>query len=228
MTIRQPFALAIALAAAAAPAAAADFPLSFTADGSSRWYEFYTDSFAQLDKGYGGDPALDGFFRIGAEADPFAPVVFQEAADGADVFPHEHAFANIGTISYAGSGDGTFPITAVALDVSPHVTAEYGVLGTDYRTTVASPIGTVTVSGGVVTDIRLEAAIRFELDANYIPSMGWLPYDGTLSMAGDRFDILVDDEVAFAHGNLRYVWDLTGRIEGVGGGADRIFDSGFD
>ncbi len=226
MTIRHP--LAFALVLAAAPAAAADFPLSFTADGTSRWYEFYTDSFAQLDKGYGGDPALDGFFRIGAEADPFAPTVFAEAADGADVFPHEHAFANIGAIHYTGSGDGTFPITAVTLDVSPHVTAEHGVLGTDYRTTVSSPVGTITVSGGVVTDIRLEAAIRFELDATYIPSMGWLPYDGTLSMAGDRFDIFVDDEYAFAHGNLRYAWDLTGRIDGVGGSTDRIFDSGFD
>jgi hypothetical protein len=226
MTIRHPLAFAFVLAAA--PAAAADFPLSFTADGTSRWYEFYTDSFAQLDKGYGGDPALDGFFRISAEADPFAPTVFQEAAEGADVFPHERQFANIGTITYTGSGNGTFPITAVTLDVSPHVTAEHGVLGTDYRTTVSNPVGTITFAGGVVTDIRLEAAIRFELDANYIPSMGWLPYDGTLSMAGNRFDIFVDDEYIFAHGNLHYAWDLTGSIDGVGGGADLIFSAGFE
>jgi len=226
MIVRTPFAILAALAAA--PAIAADHPLSFTADGSSRWYEFYTGSFAQLDKGYGGDPALDGFFRIGAEADPFAPSVFEPAGEGVDVFPHEQAFGNVGTISFTGSGNGTFAITAVTLDLAPHVTAEHGVLGTGYRTTVSNPVGTITFAGGAVTDIRLEAAIRFELDANYIPSMGWLPYDGTLAIAGNRFDIFVDDDYPFAHGSLRYVWDLTGSVDGVGTGADPIFASGFD
>ncbi len=211
----------------ALPAIAADFPQSFEADGRSRWYEFYTDSFAQLDKGYAGDPAMDGFFRISAEPDPFNPTVFQQTGDSANVFPSEGAFANVGTLTYNGTGNGTFPITGVTLNVSPYVDARTGVLGAPYRTTVSNTVGTITIANGTATDIQLNANILFEIDVNYIPSMGWVPYRGTLAMAGNRFDIFVDDNYPFTHGDLRYVWDLVGSVQGVGN-SDVVFANGFD
>jgi hypothetical protein len=226
MSVFRPILLCLALAASTTSALAADFPLSFTADGSSRWYEFYTDSFAQLDKGYDGNPALDGFFRISAESDPFNPRVFQQTGASANVFPSEAAFANIGVLSYAGSGNGTFPITGVTLNVSPYVDAREGVLGAPYRTTVSNAVGTITIANGRAIDIQLAADILFEIDVNYIPSMGWIPYRGRLAMTGQRFGIFVDDSYTFTHGVLRYVWDLLGAVDGVAG--DAIFASGFE
>ncbi len=221
----RPVLLCLALSSAL-PAMAASFPLSFQAEGHSRWYEFYTDSFAQLDKGYAGNPALDGFFRISAEPDPFSPTVFQQTGDSVNVFPSEGAFANIGTLTYTGSGNGTFPITGMTLNVSQYVDATVGVLGAPYRTTVSNTVGTITIANGNAVAINLDANILFEIDVNYIPSMGWVPYRGTLAMSGNRFDIFVDDNYTFTHGDLRYVWDLVGTINGIV--SDLVFKNGFD
>lgn len=217
---------ALTLAATAVPAVAADFPLSMTADGASRWYEFHANMFAQLDRTTGA-PNDYHFFSIEAEPDPFNPTVYQSIGSD-NVFPNGATFSDIGVLSFTGSGDGTFPITEVLLDVYPHVAPDLGVLGTDYRTTVIDPVGTVTVAAGVVTDIQLSADIRFEYNVYYIPSLGWTPFDGTMFIDGDSFAIFVDDTYDYSHGSLRYAWDLSGTVDGVGGAGDLIFRSGFD
>ena len=223
----KPFRLAVpALAALAVPALhAADLPLSFTADGASRWYEFHGNIFAQLDRP-AGTPGLHHFFSIDAEPDPFNPTTFESVGTD-NVFPNGAAFADIGVISYNGNGDGTFPITGVELDVYPHVAPDLGQLGTDYRTTVTNPVGTVTIAGGTVTDIQLSAGIRFEYNVFYIPNLGWVPFDGTMFIDGDEYGIFVDDTYTYSHGSLRYAWDLSGTVNSVGDG-DNIFASDFE
>lgn len=219
---------AVLSAAVAAPVSAGTFPLSFTADDSSRWYDFIMDWFAQLDRTESGNPPLNILYTISAETDPLNPVAYQNSGDSAVVFAHGRAFADVGSITYTGSGNGTFPITAVTLDVNPHVrTEDASALGLSYLTTVSNPQGTITIAGGAVTDIRLSAGIRFDLDARDDPLIGYLlPYDGTLLMEGDRFDIFVDD-TAGSHFVMRYVWDLHGTVDGVGGG-DTVFRDGFE
>lgn len=229
MRIRSTYLLCALLCAAfAAPASAGTFALSFNADDSSRWYDFIMDWFAQLDRTESGTPPLNVLYTIGAETDPLNPVTYQDSGDSAVVFAHGRAFTDVGSITYTGSGNGTFPITAVTLDLNPHVrTQEASALGLSYLTTVSNPQGTITIAGGAVTDIRLDADIRFDLDARNDPLIGYLlPYEGTLLMEGDRFDIFVDDS-AGSHFVMRYVWDLHGTVAGVGGG-DVVFANGFD
>lgn len=216
---------ALALAVAAVPAFAAEFPLSFTADGASRWYEFQENGFAQLGR-TAGAPNSYHFYSISAEPNPLNPTVYQSTGSD-NYFPNGAAFADIGTITYTGSGNGTFPITQVLLDVYPHVAPDFGVLATDYRTTVLNPVGTITIASGVVTDIQLSADIRFEYNVFFIPSMGWTPFDGTMFIDGNEYGIFVDDTYTYSHGSLRYAWDLSGTVDDVGGDDDRIFASGF-
>lgn len=216
----------LVLATCGLPSAhAADFPLSFTADGDSRWYEFNENVFSQLDRPWTA-PGQHHFFNIAAEADPFNPSVYQSVGNDT-VFPNGAAFADIGILSYNGNGDGAFPITEVLLNVYPHVAPDLGVLATDYRTTVLNPVGTVTVAGGVVIDIQLAADIRFEYNVFYIPSLGWTPFDGTMLIDGDDYQIFVDDTYTYSHGQLHFAWDLSGTVDDVGGN-DVIFDSGFE
>lgn len=219
---------ALLCAAVAAPVSAGTFPLSFTADDSSRWYDFIMDWFAQLDRTGSGSPPPNILYQISAEADPLHPATYHSSGDSAVVFAHGRAFADVGSITYTGSGNGTFPITAVTLDINPHVrTEDASALGLSYLTTVSNPQGTIKIAGGAVTDIQLSADIRFDLDARNDPLIGYLlPYDGTLLMDGDRFDIFVDD-TAGSHFVMRYVWDLHGSVDGVGGG-DTVFKNGFD
>lgn len=229
MRIRSAHVFCMALSAAiASPVFAGTFPLSFTTDDSSRWYDFVMDWFAQLDRTGSGSPAPNILYVISAEADPLHPATYQNSGDSAVVFAHGRAFANIGSITYTGSGNGTFPITAVTLDVNPYVkTEDASALGLSYLTTVSNPQGTIKIVGGTVTDIQLNADIRFDLDARNDPLIGYLlPYDGTLLMDGDRFDIFVDDTTG-SHFVMRYVWDLHGTIDNVGGG-DTVFKNGFD
>lgn len=229
MRIRSTHLLCATLfAALAAPASAGTFALSFTADDSSRWYDFVMDWFAQIDRTESGNPPPNILYTISAETDPLHPTTYDNSGDSAVVFAHGRAFANIGSIAYTGSGNGTFPITDVTLDVNPYVkTEDASALGLSYLTTVSNPQGTITIAGGTVTDIQLTANIRFDLDARNDPLIGYLlPYDGTLTMDGDRFDIFVDD-TAGSHFVMRYVWDLHGTVDGVGD-TDTIFMNGFD
>ncbi len=207
---------------------AATLPLSFTADNASRWYDFYLAHFAQLDRSVAGTPPPNIMYDIDAEANPFAPVVYQSTGTNRIVFANGRAFANIGSLTYTGAGDGTFPVTAITLDVAPHVRSDAAsALGVTYTTTVSSVTGTVTIGGGVPSSIDVNAAIRFTMDASFIPPLTTIPFDGTLAFAGNRFDIFVDDDYNFGHGVLRNAWDLTGDIDGVGSN-DLVFALGFD
>lgn len=212
----------------AAPLHAATLPLSFTADTTCRWYDFYMGHFAQLDRTAAGTPAPNIMYDTDAEANPFAPTVYQSTGVNRVVFANGRAFASIGNLTYTGSGDGTFPVTAITLDVAPHVRSNAAsALGTTYTTAVSSVSGSITIAGGAPTSIDVSAAIRFTMDASFIPPLTTIPFDGTLVFAGDRFDIFVDDDYNFGHGILRNAWDLTGAIDGVGTN-DVVFADGFD
>jgi len=225
-TLRLAAALALL---ACAPLQAATYPLSLEADADSRWYDFIMDWFAEAGRTDSGTPVPNILYAISAEADPLAPTAYVEAGASEPVFAQGLTFTNVGSITYTGSGNGTFPITAVTMDMHPWVRSQdASALGLAYLTTVSNPQGTITFAGGVVTDIQLEADIRFDLDARNDPLIGYLmPYDGSLLIEGNRFDIFVDDENG-SHFVMRYVWDLHGTVIGVGGGNDVIFQNGFE
>lgn len=224
MKIRVAIALCFALSTSAH---AATVPLSLTADNSSRWYDFYMGWFAQVDRTASGDPAPNQMYWTDAEANPFNPTAYDYSGSNAIVFKHGRAFSNVGSVSYTGSGNGTFPITAITLDIGAYVLSQNAsALGAAYTTTVSNPVGTVQISNGAVADIQLQANIRFEMDASFIPPLSIIPFNGSLAMDGNRFDIFVDGRFNFGHGELHNAWDLTGSIDMAGG--DTIFANGFE
>ncbi len=220
-------ALSCAALVLAGPLSAATFPLTFNADGSSRWYDFYLDEFAQIDRGFGGNQALDGMYAISAEADPFNPTVYsQVGSDGVDIFPAEGAFASVGSLTYTGTGNGTFPITAIALEIERYVAGDYSALGVGYTTQVSNINGSITIANGAVSGIQMTATIRFIYDASFIPPLTTIPFEGSLEITGNRFAIFVDDDYNFGHGTLHNAWDLVGSVANIGG--DLLFRHGFE
>jgi hypothetical protein len=202
--------LSLALGVSAPAASAATFNLSFTADGSSRWYEYFSDSFAQLDRGFGGNPALDGFYSISALP------TFTQIGTGADVFPTEAAFANIGSLAFAdtftGSGLETAAITGLTLNFSPFVADDDNITAAGYTTGLSAVSGNVTLFNGAVTAINLTSTITFTYDFSGFGA-GPLPYSGSFVITGQSFDLYVDHAyTAFAPNDLRYVWDVTGTV----------------
>jgi hypothetical protein len=195
-----------------APAPAGTFDLSLTGDGDGRWFEYFSDAFAQIDRGFDGDPALDGFFLISA-LPGFTPI-----GGGADVFPFEQFFTNIGSIDHDGpdGGTGTFSITGLTLDFAPFVADDDSLLNTGYTTSVSNVSGSISFVGGIASAISLTSDITFTYDATS-SGLGLLPYDGTFSIAGDRFTLLVDDTNSTAFGDFRYAWDIEGTVDGVAG-----------
>lgn len=205
--------LGLALGVSAPVASAANFALGLTADGSSRWYEYFSDVFAQLDRGHGGNPALDGFYSISALP------TFTQVGAGADVFPSEANFANIGTLTFAdtfsGAGVESAAITGLTLDFSPFVADDDNVLSAGYTTGLSGVIGTVSLFNGAVTSIDLTSTITFTYDFSGFGG-GPLPYIGTFSIVDDAFTLFVDDaQTILAPDDLRYVWDVTGAVNGL-------------
>lgn len=220
----------LAAAGAAAPASAASYALSFTADPDSRWYDLYLEHFAELSRSVPGTPPANRLYSTTAEGDPFAPTVYEDTGSTAIVFAHGSAFTDVGTLTYSGTGGaGTFPVTGVNLDIAPFVQSEEAsALGVTYTTEVDNVTGSITFAGGGASDIQVQADIRFVMDASFIPPLTTIPFEGTLVIAGNRFDIFVDDSYNFGHGVLHHAWDLRGTIVGVGGGDDIVFADGFD
>ena len=220
----------LAAASAAAPATAASYALSFTADADSRWYDLYLEHFAELARTVPGTPPANRLYSTAAEGDPFAPAAYEDTGSTAIVFAHGNAFTNVGSLTYSGAGGaGTFPVTGVTLDIAPFVqTEEASALGVTYTTEVDNVSGTITFAGGGASAIQIQADIRFVMDASFIPPLTTVPFEGTLVIAGNRFDIFVDDSYNFGHGELHHAWDLRGSIVGVGGGDDIVFADGFD
>lgn len=195
--------------AASSVASAASFSLSLTADADSRWYEYFSNAYAELGKPWNGSQVTDGFFSI-TDGLPFA--------GGADVFPFEAAFNNVGTLSYAnvsGVGVETAAITGLTMNFSKFVADNDALCNCGYTTSFSAVSGTVSLYNGAVTGIELASDIRF----TYVTGFGTGHYDGSFSMSDGSFALAVDDSNTFATPlgprTFRYAWDVTGSVQGL-------------
>lgn len=212
----------LGLSAAAMPAAAADLSLTGTADGSSRWYEYFSDAFAQLSW------VPEGFYSITDEAsfitDPhpglpgFIPGGGGSRFGNADVFPLNAAF-NLGTLSYPGAGPigvgiETFPLSTYSVDFQLNIADDDNIFGTGYLSSISALTGSVQFTDGLLTNITLNSTITFTYDS--AGSFGG-PYNyvGTFTINGNQFALNVDDTNASAFGPLRYQWQSTGIVNQV-------------
>ncbi|CAL1125565.1 unnamed protein product [Cladocopium goreaui] len=195
-------------------AAPASLPLSGTADGSSRWYEYFSDGFAQLDQGFGGNPALDGFFLI-SSLPAFDPI-----GGGANVFPNEAAF-NLGTISYddaglSGSGLENTPITGYTVDMALNIADDDAIVSQGYTTTLQNVAGSLTFFNGALAAVNMTSDIVFTYDFSGFGG-GLLDFTGAFDFNGDSFELLVDNE-SYPSGfgaDIKYAWESTGSIDGL-------------
>lgn len=197
------------LALTAGPAMAATMNVSLTADGSSRWYEYFSNAYAQIDQGFGGNPALDGFFVIDGTLGN-GPADSQ-LGGGADVFPFEGNWSDIGTLTLSGTptGSGTenFSILDAVFNFSSFIADDDSISNTGYSTALTGVTGNVQFTSGLVTSISFSSDVTFTYSH---PMLGELPYNGTLTMDDDGFVLAVDDTNATLLGDLRYRWDATG------------------
>ncbi len=203
-----------------AAAQGADFELSLTADQGSRWYEYFSDAFAELgtQRAEGGD----GFWLINQwEANgSYVPV-----GDGSPrVFPTNGIFTDVGTLSYAdggltGSGTEVANVTGLTMNFNPFIADNDSIVdASGYTTTINSVSGTVTLVNGALTAIDLTAEIVFTFDAS-IFGMGTLAYTGSFEISNELFVLFVDETLPSplpgALPDIRYVWDVTGAVEGL-------------
>lgn len=193
-------------------AAPVSIPVSGTADGSSRWYEYFSDAFAQLDQGFSGDPALDGFFLISA-LPTLSPI-----GGGADVFPNEENF-DLGSIDYDdaglnGNGIEVTPITGYTVDFAQNIADNDAIVNQPYTTALQNVSGTLTFFNGALSAINMTSDIIFSYDFSGFGG-SLLDFSGDFAFTGDSFELLVDNE-SYPSGlptDIKYVWESTGAID---------------
>jgi hypothetical protein len=190
---------------------AAETAITGTAAPDSRWYEYFSDAFGQLDKGFGGNEALDGFFLISSLPN------FEQIGSGGDVFPREADF-DLGTIAYddvalTGSGAESAAITGYNVDFDVNISDDDVVFSIGYATTLQNVAGTVHFLDGALSSIDLASDITFSYDISHLGG-GVLNYAGTFSIDGDHFTLDVDDtQTVPGFGDFRYAWESTGTID---------------
>ena len=185
-----------------------DFQLDLTAEPESRWYDYYSDAFAEVGQGWRGDDELDGFF-LTSQLPTYTPI-----GGGADVFPFDGDFTNIGSVEF---DLATGEINDLTMDVDNFVAFNFSVLnsvlGDGYDTTLSNVNGMVTADNGNVSAIDLSADITFTY-GSVEPDI--VPYNGTFTIQGNRFELFVDEAVLIkGFGTFRYGWDFFGTVDGL-------------
>jgi len=226
--MKTPFSLALVtgLLLTASTAQAVTFDLDLVADGDSRWFDLFSAAYAQVDQGFGGNPAEDGFFDLSADTngilggavgdesvfDSFAPVNFGTFPNttGVDIFPQEENFSGVGSLDF---NAGTGQVTSLQLEFSPFVVASTPLGDVPYATSVSNINGMVTTQAGNPASISLTADIEFSLQT----AAGAILYNGDFSIDGKQFDLFVDDQKSIpvspaAAFDVRLAWDIEGSV----------------
>ncbi|MEM1222579.1 MAG: hypothetical protein AAGH40_07420 [Verrucomicrobiota bacterium] len=208
--------------------------LNLTADGDARWYEFFSDAFAEIDQGFNNETQTDGFFLISSDPSVTVPAnnnqpisrnnntpVYEQVGSGADVFPNEGSWTSIGTIlvddSVLTNGSGDAPITAFSAEFDQHIADNDAIVNQGYVTTVNSVAGSVKFENGSVIGFDLRADITFTYDG-FVFGFGTFDFDGVFQIGngpdqhGTNFDLYVDSsyDVDGFLSPVRYIWDATG------------------
>ncbi|MEM6552710.1 MAG: PEP-CTERM sorting domain-containing protein [Planctomycetota bacterium] len=221
---RTPFSRSLACAGlclTVLPAHAGELSFEVVADGSSRWFDFFSDSFAQLDQGFNGNQSLDGFFLISSQPG------FVPEGSGADVFPSEANFNRLGTFTFDGpdGGTGTFNITAFDLDFARHVADDDSLydgsplsLG-PYQTIVTNISGTVTLVDGTIqsfNSVEADVAFRYNFIDPTIPAPTFADYDEEDALTIDGLDFSLDvfdaEQPSSFSPSIAQQWLITGSV----------------
>lgn len=198
--------------------------LDLTADGDSRWYEFFSGAFCQVDQGFDNDPNIDGPFLIkndpsitipADESQPISrnsntPVYDQIAAStGINCFPNEVNWANIGTLTVDESslvnGTGSAVILSFSADFDQYIADNDAITSGGYTTTIDSVAGSVLFEDGSIIGFDVRCNLTFTYDAGNFGNLigvDSFDYTGTLTIGngidqhGTNFDLYVDSAIS--------------------------------
>lgn len=205
-------------------------PLMGYADGSSRFYEYVSEGFVQLDWTHPSQPTHQSYRNI---SDP--SVMYGAAYDA---FPNDNEF-RMGMVQFDDTGlvggTGDAPITNVTFGVSidPFDAAYTNWARFTTNTTVNGFEGTVQLVNGVPAGMTLDIDVTLEMVGFYSATeIGY--YDGNFTVAGNRFDLAVAGtqtlDLSFGTQPVALEWDFTGTLYNLPLGdfnADSVVDS-FD
>lgn len=181
--------------------AASVLQVDLTAAGSSRFYDYFSDAFAQLDR------SPQGMWNISNPS--------QQLGSDVNGFANGGVWNNLGTLTLDGDVTGTgteiFNIAAVSgFDFDPVISGSvFAIAGGGYSTTFGAFSGTVTLTGGIVTSLNFTGDIAFTF-----PGYPSQPFDGMFTLTESSFDLLVDDFLPSPapdfFPDIRQVWDVDG------------------
>jgi len=200
--------LAGALGAFSAAGYAASFSVSVLADDSSRWYDYFSNAYAEIGEGFNGNPALDGSFLIGPDPGIPGSKAGDQIGSGFDYFPNEGIFTDVFTVHY---DEVTGAITGLTdLKFNEYILSNISIAGAHtYAISVANISGTVQRTGGVVSGLDLSTDITFTYDLKGAFGFNLVPFTGSLNVGQDgSFALLIDQ----MQGPMRQAWDITGTV----------------
>ncbi|MEM8844284.1 MAG: TonB-dependent receptor [Pseudomonadota bacterium] len=182
--------------------------VDITANPDGRWFEYLSDGFAQIDQGFNGSPALDGFFLISE-----LPNLVQIGA-GADVFPSEGNWAGVGDATYdssaiTGVGNESASLQGGLFDFDQYVADDDSILNIGYDTSAVPSAGNINFNNGTPVSIDGSYDVAFTYDASAF-GLGLIPFSGNLQFNADNtFDLFAGNPAAQI-GDNEYVWDFDG------------------
>lgn len=200
----------------AGPASAGTLDLELVADGNGRWFELFSDAFAQVDGGpsYQGAPGFDGAYQAS-----FLPN-FVTIGGGLTAFPFGANWGKAGelTVDDAGlSGSGTeqAPITGIEVQFDQFVADNDAITGDGYSTTFSEVSGTVTYSDGTPISIDLTSTVTMAYDFQGFGGPVF-EFTGSFDITEGRFDLDVSEPIyQTKFGDVGYQWDITGQATAV-------------
>lgn len=227
--ISSAFSLAL-LAGFASFACGGQAPLMGYANGSSRFYEYFSDGFVQMDWTHPTRPTNQSFRNI---ADP--SIMY---GSGYDAFPNDNEF-RMGSVQFDDSGliggNGDAPVTEVTFAVSkdPFDAAYTNWARFTTNTIVNSFEGTVQLVDGSPAGMTLNIDVTLEM-VGFLSATTNGYYEGSFTVAGNAFDLSVvmeEDQIldtAFGTSVVDLEWDFSGTLYNLPLGdfnADSVVDS---
>ena len=200
------------LLGAPAPARAQTVALDLVANPDGRWFDYFSDAFAQVDGGplfQGGPDFADGFYLI-SSLPSFTPI-----GTGIQVFPFGADFGEVGHVSVdlssvTGVGVEQAPITGIEIDFAQFIADDDAITNEPYDTSFSDVSGTVTFVDGSADSINLMSTVLFEYDGSGF-GFDTFPFEGFFDVSNDEFILLVDPPgIPTPFGDVRFGWDVTG------------------
>ena len=168
------------------------FTFDLSINDGSRYYEYFSDTFAEVGKGWNDSTKEEGFFLI---REYFYRNKYETVGGGYDMFPlntrvpEKRLWANFLNVVYdaknlTGFGEEQAPIAYLVGEINPFIPGEGSVLAKPYTTTIVVRSGsTVTLVDGAISKMNLDAEVTLYWDTSQYGGMFGL--GESLSFSGD-------------------------------------------